>query len=135
MRVVVVMLAALEVAVRAKAQCSCYKGICRNHWMGPCGGPSSEKCAKCRRAAAPSGGGIAMGDCADADARSAAVNAECCGDADCSSGAPDTCDAACARLLLPFVEDCLGLGSGHRRAQSSPFDGIIAECRAVMPTP
>ena len=29
----------------------------------------------------------------------------------------------CARLLLPFVEDCLGLGSGHRRAQSSPFDG------------
>ena len=76
-----------------------------------------------------------MGDCADADARSAAVNAECCGDADCSSGAPDTCDAACARLLLPFVEDCLGLGSGHRRAQSSPFDGIIAECRAVMPAP
>ena len=76
-----------------------------------------------------------MGDCADADERSAAVNAECCGDADCSSGAPDTCDAACARLLLPFVEDCLGLGSGHRRAQSSPFDGIIADCRAVMPTP
>ena len=77
-----------------------------------------------------------MGDCADADARSAAVNAECCGDADCSSGAPDTCDscdAACARLLLPFVEDCLGLGFGHRLAQSSPFDAIIAECRAVTP--
>ena len=76
-----------------------------------------------------------MGDCADADARSAAVNAECCDDEDCSSGAPDTCDAACARLLIPFVEDCLGLGFGHRRAQSSPFDAIIAECRAVMPTP
>ena len=47
---------------------------------------------------------------------------------------PDSCDEACAALLLPFAQDCMGMninGVGHRRAQTSPFDGIVAQCQAA----
>ena len=47
---------------------------------------------------------------------------------------PDSCDEACAALLLPFAQNCMGIntnGVGHRRAQTSPFDGIIAQCQAA----
>ena len=72
----------------------------------------------------------AGGTCVDLAARIAAVNAECCGEKteDCSSGKPATCNLDCARILLPFFEDCqeeialLGLGG---------FDDVAALCHAT----
>eukprot|EP01052_Picozoa_sp_SAG31_P019825 SAG31_NODE_1463_length_8238_cov_3.389851_6_plen_113_part_00 len=47
------------------------------------------------------------GSC-DLISRTAAVNAECCDEAteDCSTGIPQSCNAGCARILLPFSLDC-----------------------------
>ena len=46
--------------------------------------------------------------CSDLQARSQALNDECCNEPgeDCSSGRPTTCNAGCARVLLPFFADC-----------------------------
>ena len=40
--------------------------------------------------------------------RTEAVNTECCNEPeeDCSSGQPATCNAGCAAVLLPYIEDC-----------------------------
>jgi hypothetical protein len=72
----------------------------------------------------------AGGACGDLDARTAAVNSECCDEAteDCSSGRPATCNLDCAHVLLPFFEDCAAeLGA----AVAALFDDVVALCRAA----
>ena len=46
--------------------------------------------------------------CSDLQARTQALNEECCNEPgeDCSSGRPTTCNAGCARVMLPFFDDC-----------------------------
>ena len=66
-----------------------------------CAGRAGERASR--------GGDAAAGNtCADFDARTAAVNDECCDEAseDCSSGRPATCNLGCAQVLLPFFDDC-----------------------------
>ena len=60
--------------------------------------------------------------CADLQARTQALNEECCNEPgeDCSSGRPTTCNAGCARVLLPFFDDC-GEALGPGAAQ---FDDV-----------
>eukprot|EP01043_Picozoa_sp_COSAG02_P014153 COSAG02_NODE_578_length_20075_cov_93.607930_10_plen_879_part_00 len=58
------------------------------------------------------GGGYGVGGevCSSAElsTRSAAVTAECCDEEgeDCSSGAPASCNAGCAAVLVPYYQDC-----------------------------
>ena len=56
--------------------------------------------------------------CSDLQARTQALNEECCNEPgeDCSSGRPTTCNAGCARVLLPFFDACgeaLGPGAAQ----------------------
>ena len=50
------------------------------------------------------------------------MNAECCNEPgeDCSSGRPASCNAGCARVLLPFFDAC-GEALGPGAAQ---FDDV-----------
>lgn len=60
------------------------------------------------------------------DARTRAVNAECCDEPeeDCSSGRPATCNVGCARVLVPFFDDCNNvLGTAARQ-----FESVVALC-------
>jgi hypothetical protein len=69
--------------------------------------------------------GTASGDgCTGAEVKAyiAAIDSACCDDQDCSSAVPDTCDAHCAAVLLPFVNDCLV------DSDTSSLDDIIAKC-------
>jgi hypothetical protein len=66
--------------------------------------------------------------CRNLEDRTTSVNDECCNDfeasQDCSSGRPATCNLDCARVLLPFFNDCaeaLGTAAGL-------FDGVIGLC-------
>ena len=77
------------------------------------------------------GGGYGPDACGDIEARSAAVNAECCDEPteDCSLGGPSTCNLGCARVLLPFFADCAPeLGDSFNQ-----FLAVVALCRAVDP--
>ena len=60
--------------------------------------------------------------CPDLQARTQAVNVECCDEPeeDCSSGRPTTCNIGCARVLLPFFDEC-GEALGPGAAQ---FDDV-----------
>ena len=72
--------------------------------------------------------------CANLDDRTAALNDECCDEPseDCSSGRPATCNLGCARVLLPFFEDCAGaLG----RTAAGQFDDVVRLCHAAEPPP
>ena len=59
--------------------------------------------------------------CINFEARTAAIHTACCGDESCPNGPPATCDAGCAELLLPFVDNCL--------ENTLPWDNFIAQCR------
>lgn len=75
------------------------------------------------------GGGRGTGICADIQARTAAVNNECCNEPseDCSSGRPATCNVGCAHVVLPFFADCASaLGTG-----AALFDDVVALCHAA----
>ena len=63
--------------------------------------------------------------CADLQARTQALNEECCNEPaeDCSSGRPTTCNAGCARVLLPFFDAC-GEALGPGAAQ---FDDVYCQ--------
>ena len=67
--------------------------------------------------------------CSDFKARTTAVNTECCNDKteDCSSGRPTSCDAACARVLLPYFADCQSSLGMYAR----DFAGVVALCHAA----
>ena len=66
--------------------------------------------------------------CPDLQARTDALNEECCNEPgeDCSSGRPASCNAGCARVLLPFFDDC-GEALGPDAAQ---FDDVYLPERA-----
>ena len=70
--------------------------------------------------------------CSDFDARSAAVNAECCDEPaeDCSSGQPSTCNLGCARVLLPFFDDCGSAPSGSSLVEA--FDDVARLCQNTL---
>ena len=63
--------------------------------------------------------------CSDLQARTQALNEECCNEPgeDCSSGRPASCNAGCARVLLPFFDDC-GEALGPGAAQ---FDDVYCQ--------
>ena len=64
-----------------------------------------------------------------ADAAPRASNAECCDEPseDCSSGRPSTCNAGCARVLVPYFDDCgAALGKAARQ-----FEDVVALCAEV----
>ena len=69
----------------------------------------------------------------DVEGRTAEVHTACCarpGD-DCSSGAPATCDAACASVLLRFWDDC----ETHLRVDKAlwvTFHGVVQECQEAV---
>ena len=69
--------------------------------------------------------------CSDATlgARSEAVNAECCDEPeeDCSSGRPATCNAGCARVLVPFFSDC----AAAMVKAAAAFEDVVALCAEV----
>jgi len=69
------------------------------------------------------------GPCDDLEARTAAVNDECCDEAaeHCVSGRPAVCNRACARQFLRFYEDCaFRLGP-----QGALFEPVVAMCEAT----
>ena len=84
------------------------------------------------QAAAEDGtGGAAGAACTDFDDRTEAVNDECCNEPveDCSSGRPAKCNLGCARVLLPYFDDCgalLPLGG------AALFGDIVALCHAAL---
>ena len=63
--------------------------------------------------------------CPDLQTRTQALNEECCNEPgeDCSSGRPASCNAGCARVLLPFFSDC-GEALGPDAAQ---FDDVYCQ--------
>ena len=63
--------------------------------------------------------------------RTDALNDECCDEAteDCSSGRPATCNIGCARVLLPFFDDCRTALAVDTVAE---FDDIVALCQRTM---
>ena len=82
----------------------------------------------------PSGGGkVCLGFlppdydvCTNLEQRTEAVNGECCDEPteDCSSGRPATCNLGCARVLLPYFDDCsAALGKAARQ-----FENVVALC-------
>ena len=70
-----------------------------------------------------------IGSCELTD-RTRAVNDECCNEPteDCSSGRPAVCNAGCARIVLPFFDDCYD-ALGER---ASDFDSVVALCREAL---
>ena len=60
------------------------------------------------------------------------INAACCTSAvDCSTGMPETCDASCATVLLPFSASCatflqLPINAGLKTI----IDAVVGTCRA-----
>jgi hypothetical protein len=70
-----------------------------------------------------------IGSC-DLVSRTNAVNVECCDEPteDCSSGIPTSCNIGCARVVLPFFEDCSTALGKH----ASDFDDVVALCRAEL---
>eukprot|EP01051_Picozoa_sp_SAG22_P024594 SAG22_NODE_6889_length_798_cov_1.836910_1_plen_171_part_01 len=76
---------------------------------------------------ADDGGAAACGGFVD---RTRALNDECCDDAseDCSSGRPATCNLGCARVLLPYFDECAAeLGEGGAAA----FGDVVVKCQAT----
>ena len=67
----------------------------------------------------------------DLQRRTDEVMAVCCDERgqDCSSGAPSTCSAACADVLLPFFDDC-------RQALDNvgvqQFSSVVSSCAAAL---
>ena len=62
--------------------------------------------------------------------RTRALNDECCDEAseDCSSGRPATCNLGCARVLLPYFDECAAqLGEDGAR----PFNDVVVKCQAT----
>lgn len=69
--------------------------------------------------------------CADIAARTATLNGECCDEEseDCSSGRPSTCNIGCARVLLPYFDDCAAALGVDAAAQ---FADVVALCHATV---
>jgi hypothetical protein len=65
--------------------------------------------------------------------RSDAVNAECCDESteDCSSGQPVGCNVGCARVLLPYYDDCRPLLAKLEIAGSLIAGSMVADLTAV----
>lgn len=63
-------------------------------------------------------------------ARTQTVNNECCDEPseDCSSGRPATCNVGCARVVLPFFDDCSEALGKH----ASDFDSVVAMCHSAL---
>ena len=62
--------------------------------------------------------------------RTRALNDECCDEAseDCSSGRPATCNLGCARVLLPYFDECAAqLGEDG----AAPFNDVVLKCQAT----
>ena len=67
---------------------------------------------------------------ADLAGRTDDLNAACCAEPTaCSQGRPSTCDAECARLLLPFFAEC-GTLLGEA---ASGYQGVVALCQTALP--
>lgn len=67
----------------------------------------------------------------DLQRRTDEVMAVCCdeGGQDCSSGAPSTCSAACADVLLPFVDDCRRTLD---KVGAKQFSSVVSLCAATL---
>jgi hypothetical protein len=72
----------------------------------------------------------AAGPC-DLEARLVEVAAECCDEPgeSCANGAPETCDADCASVMLPFWEDCADSLDKHTR---SSVHSVLRECQEAV---
>ena len=68
--------------------------------------------------------------CSDLQARTQALNEECCNEPgeDCSSGRPASCNAGCARVVLPFFDDC----GGALGPDAAQFDNVYLPERAFV---
>ena len=64
--------------------------------------------------------------------RSDAVNGACCDEPteDCSSGQPAGCNAGCARVLLPYYNDCRGLLAKMRIV--GELTAVAKRCHAAL---
>jgi hypothetical protein len=67
-----------------------------------------------------------MPPCFFLEARTEAVNTECCDEpTDCSSGRPSSCNKGCADILVPFFQDCAdALGDS-----ANDYDDVVGQCR------
>lgn len=63
------------------------------------------------------------------------INDACCtGAVDCSTGMPDTCDDACASVLLPFAASCAAfLQLPMNAGMNTIIDAVVGTCR-VLPS-
>ena len=102
-----------------RAFASCHAEACDGHRGGDGGGH--------RRAQSNAGTGAC--DAGALPSRTQAITAECCDEPseDCSGGYPQTCNAGCASLFLPFWDECRSaLGKDSR-----DFEPAVALCEAA----
>ena len=67
----------------------------------------------------------------DLDVRLVEVAAECCDQPgeSCANGAPETCNADCARVVLPFWEDC---ADSLDKPTRSSVHHVLQECQEAL---
>jgi hypothetical protein len=105
-----------------RAFASCHAEACDGHRAG--GGHR-----RAQSGAGYGGGGAGACEAGALPSRTQAITAECCDEPseDCTGGYPQTCNAGCASLFLPFWDECrsaLGKDSRH-------FEPAVALCEAA----
>ena len=105
-----------------RAFASCHAEACDGHRAG--GGHR-----RAQSGAGYGGGGAGACEAGALPSRTQAITAECCDEPseDCTGGYPQTCNAGCASLFLPFWDECrsaLGKDSRH-------FEQAVALCEAA----
>ena len=105
-----------------RAFASCHAEACDGHRAG--GGHR-----RAQSGAGHGGGGAGACEAGALPSRTQAITAECCDEPseDCSGGYPQTCNAGCASLFLPFWDECRSaLGKDSR-----DFEPAVALCEAA----
>ena len=106
-----------------RAFASCHAEACDGHRAG--GGHR-----RAQSGAGYGGGGAGACEAGALPSRTQAITAECCDEPseDCSGGYPQTCNAGCASLFLPFWDECRSaLGKDSR-----DFEPAVALCEAAL---
>jgi len=87
-------------------------------------GPASDLSVMCGMAVA--------GQCNDIADSATAVTTTCCDEPteDCTSGMPASCNEGCARVFIPFMNDC----GSMLGPQEALFGNLLRQCQAACPT-
>ena len=87
-------------------------------------GPGSELSIMCAASVAS--------QCPDISGSSVTVTTTCCDEPteDCTSGMPASCNEGCARVFIPFMNDCGSLLG----PQAAMFGDLLRQCEEACPT-